>query len=96
VADVCISKKMAMTQADFLRLLPEVFGEDFYQIYPDRVERREPNRKLSIRLNPTGTLKIGAIAMPQLQLDFVFSGYQPLETKAFFKRFNAVYHRGGG
>ena len=96
MAEICITKNMAMTQRDFLRLLPLVFPSGLYQVYQDRVDFEEPNRKLCIHFFSKDALKIGAIEMPQLQLDFVFSGYQPSETKSFFKRFNTVYHRGGG
>ena len=96
MAEICITKNMAMTQRDFLRLLPLVFPSGLYQVYQDRVDFEDLNRKLCIRFFSMDTLKIGAIEMPQLQLNFVFSGYQPAETEFFIKRFNAVYHRGGG
>ena len=96
VADFQISKELALTRADLLRLLPVLSRKKSCNISGNGIEITDQEFSIVITIIEKPELKIGALALPRLRLDFHFTGdsRQPLDD--FLRQFERVYQRGGG
>jgi hypothetical protein len=93
MADVKVTKIMALTIDDLLRLLPAVVPGVEVQLVQNRIDLLPG---LIIELDQSQPTRVGAIIMPQLQLDFCFHDWQQTEIEGFIIKFDRIFQRGGG
>ena len=94
--DLKISKTLAVTKADFLRLLPSAMCGLSYKIKQNDIVAIQKKSRIEINLQEKKSRKIGAISLPQLQIDFCFVDWQKVDVDRFIERFNRNFQRGGG
>ena len=87
---------MAVTHAEFFRLLGKVVGER-------RVARRETGARvetdvgvINISLGEEATRRLGLLEVPVTRVTLEFQGYSAEEYEVFMRRFNLGFQKGGG
>lgn len=93
MTDVKITKIMALTIDDLLRLLPAVVPGVQVQLAKNRIDLLPG---LIIELDQCQSVSLGAILIPQLKLNFCFYDWQKTEVEAFIFKFERAFQRGGG
>ncbi|HEY0836857.1 MAG TPA: hypothetical protein VGE72_23300 [Azospirillum sp.] len=91
-----VEKDMALTPADFARLLP-----DAARGLPWRVEAGVyciggADAGVDIRLDQLPERRIALMALPRLRVTLAFRGWSAEERRAFLDRFDTAFRRGGG
>ena len=87
---------MSCSPADWLRLLPEAMGERAWRQQADAVHAVLGAGTLSIHWRPGATRRLAQLALPTLQVRFVFDGVDAAARDAFMQRFDLYTQRGGG
>lgn len=93
---LALAQDMTIAREAFLRLLPAAVGHAPFEV--DATEIRPLDRSLGWRITvaPLPALRLGAIALPRLQVEIRLAGYDAARTRAFLERFELYYRRGGG
>ncbi len=92
-----IAMEMGFTEADFLRTISIFMAGKPYQVEGSRIRIAEEEREITISLSGHRERKIGpTVSFPLMDVEFVFSGFGEEERKAFMKRFELIFRRGGG
>ncbi|MGR9099263.1 MAG: hypothetical protein ACU826_01725 [Gammaproteobacteria bacterium] len=91
-----LSKTLAIGRADFFRLFPSVLPDVKLRIEGQGLSAAQGESILEIRLTEKKKLKIGAVSLPQLQIDMIFRGWESSEIDRFIARFERCFQRGGG
>lgn len=90
-----IEREMSLSHGEFLRTLPEVLGAA-----PRPVEGviavESGGKRLTIRLAPEASRRLGALTLPVTRVALTFDGYTEEEMARFLERFERAYHRAGG
>lgn len=87
---------MGISHADLYRVLGTALGGVPYELRPGRIDLREAERRLTIRVGPERERRIASLRLPATALEFHFRGYTGAERERVLARFARVYHKGGG
>ncbi|MEX2516847.1 MAG: hypothetical protein WD572_08085 [Gammaproteobacteria bacterium] len=90
------SREMAVSHADFLRLLPHAMPGYELSSDEDRIIATAGNKKVEIRLGPESERRIAMLRVPVTEVTLVFKGFTDEEARAFLDKFDMTYRRGGG
>ena len=91
-----LEKDMSISHAEFFRSLAHLLaGEDFVLREDGATIRREQGI-VHIRLGPEGQRRLGNFALPRTLVEIAFEGCPDHEARAFLKRFDDTFRRGGG
>ena len=96
MAALVLTRELGLDHADFFRILPQVLAGDPVQITATMVVVDEAQRRLTLRLAPTGKRQIASLCLPVTQVSFEFSGYSEEDISTFMERFARHFQRGGG
>lgn len=94
--DICFSREMGFTRAEFLRILPAAFGDHLHQIESTGARAAIDEGQLQIRISEQKYRKIASISLPYLEVDFSFSGLKQERVDEVMRFFDLRYQRGGG
>jgi|TARA_Y100000294_G_scaffold123600_1_gene114975 hypothetical protein len=93
---VAVEKKMALTHADFFRIIPRVLGTDNFEKKPDGVILEDGEKRLEITLGPERERRIANLRVPATDVRLEFSGYTDSERAAQLDLFERMFQKGGG
>lgn len=91
-----IHKTMAISHADFFRLLPGALSGVAFQVHGTTVVAEDGPRRLEITLSPEGRRRIALLELPVTDVHLTLTGYAPADADALLTRFDRSYQRGGG
>lgn len=94
--ELTISKTLAVTKVDFFRLLPSAMSGLSYQTEQDAVVAIQEKSRIVISLQVKKNREVGAISLPQLQIDLCFTDWRKSEIDGFMECFDRHFQRGGG
>ena len=94
--DYVVSKQLTISTDDFFRLAPLAMEGLNFKTGEGAVYARIGDRQLKITTEKMENRRIGSLNLPQLKIDFRFSGWEKSEREEFMFRFDRVYQRGGG
>lgn len=88
-----VVKEMALTRAEFVRLLPGAAG--------DAVVREEDGvfrvgDAVSIALDPLPPRRLGLFTIPAMRVTLRFHGGTDADAQDFVRRFDRAFQKGGG
>ena len=87
---------MAITHADFFRMVqPLLAGEDC-TVYEDGVSIRRGDASIDVRLGPEGRRRLGNVSLPRTQVEIRLRDCPPDAAAAFLAAFDTRFRRGGG
>lgn len=88
---------MALTHADFFRLLARAVGTDAYQVEDGRVRvAGDAGRRVEIVLGPEVPRRIALLEVPSMRVRITLTGFPQAEAAAWLGRFDRTYQKGGG
>jgi hypothetical protein len=87
---------MAISHADFFRILPAALNTMDYCVTQNSVVVEEASRSLRINLSEERERRIALLALPVTDVELVFTGYSEADIENFLARFHDCYRRGGG
>lgn len=102
---VMIEKEMGYSRREFLNQFKFFSRELNYSLldnliiieeFPLKHESCGLNSSIHITLNEMPDRSIGSLNIPRLSVKFIFKNYSELQKKAFFKKFDFSFQRGGG
>ncbi|HYH21942.1 MAG TPA: hypothetical protein VD995_25325 [Azospirillum sp.] len=96
MSDTLVDKDMALTRADFARLLPEAAHGLPWRAEDGVYHIGGVEAGVEIRLEPLPDRRIALIALPRLRVTLAFRGWSAEERSAFLDRFDTAFRRGGG
>ncbi|WP_431862181.1 hypothetical protein [Azospirillum sp.] len=88
-----VVKEMALTRAEFLRLLPGAAGEAPVR-EGDGVFR--VGGAVEIALDPQPPRRLGLFTIPVMRVTLRFHGGTDEDAQAFVRRFDRAFQKGGG
>ncbi len=92
-----VVKEMALTPADFVRLLPRALDGWAYEVGPAGAAIGTAERGVTITLTEMPRRVITSLLSIELsQVEIAFHGLAPGEQKSFLERFDRTFQRGGG
>ena len=91
-----ITKEMAITHAEFFRLLPNALDALPFKKTGNRVVVEEKGRRLDIGLGPERTRQIAGLKVPATDVTLSFTGYDKTAIAAALRLFERAYQKGGG
>jgi len=91
-----ITKEMAITHAEFFRLLPTALDGHPFKKSGNRVVVEDQGRRLEIGLGPERSRQIAGLKLPATDVTLSFAGYDKTEIAAVLRLFERAYHKGGG
>lgn len=89
-------KDMAITWADFVRLLPNALPGWSYRLDAPRVEIGSPERGATIVARPLPARAFGPVRLARLQVEIELHGLEDRDAESFMRLFDRAYQRGGG
>jgi len=93
---VTVTKEMAVTHADFFRILPSAFPDCDYDIQGTTIWRQRDGGTLEIKLGPEGTRRIALLKLPQTSITLTFRGYSQSQRSELIEQFDKGFQRAGG
>lgn len=94
--EVHISREMAITLTEFLRILPAALGHDRFVMRRRECHIEYGDGRVLIRLGTTDERRIGSVALPVTTVEFCFEGVDDPSRSVFMERFDRYFQRGGG
>ncbi len=91
-----ITKEMAVTHADFFRLLPIALDGHPFKKSGNRVVVEDQGRRLEIGLGPERSRQIAGLKLPATDVTLSFTGYDRTAVAAALRLFERAYQKGGG
>lgn len=88
--------EMALTRADFLRLLPVAVGSESYRVEGDEILGAGGAIAWRIHITERSGRPFGPVALPVLAVTLTLDGATSREAHAFVDRFLLGYQRAGG
>ena len=88
--------EMALTRAEFLRLLPLAVGQVQLRVGAECIEGCTDDVQWTIRIVERPERRIAALALPVLDVTLDCAAVEPDGVKRFVERFLAAYQRAGG
>ncbi len=95
-AKIVVEKEMAITHADFLRLLPRALDGREHTIDGNRIVVEDGPRRLEITLSETTERRIALLTLPVTRVRLEYCGYTEAEAAAAVALFDRAFQRGGG
>lgn len=86
-------KEMALTRAEFLRLLP---GAADGVAWRDEGGVVHVGNAVEIALEPLPPRRLGLFEIPVMRVTLSFHGWTETEVRAFVQRFDRAFQKGGG
>lgn len=96
MGQICFSKEMGLTHADFFRLLPRAMGDYGYEIDGSTVRATVHAGTVEIVLGPQKTRQIALLRLPYAVVSFTFKDVSEAQQLAFTEHFDLHFRRGGG
>ena len=93
---VTISREMTITHKDFFRLLPKALKNKEYFISGRRVTVSQGECSVNINLSAETGRQLGALVVPVIQVEIIFTGYSEVDITRFLQHFDLAYQKGGG
>lgn len=90
-----ITKDMALTRGDLLRLLPGALDGLPWRAEADRI-RIGDGDGVDLLVEALPPRRFGPVDIPRLRIGFAFHGWNEAERGAFLARFDRAFQRGGG
>ncbi len=90
-----ITKDMALTREDLLRLLPGAVDGLPWRADADRIRIGE-EVGVDLLIEALPPRRFGPVDIPRLRVGFAFRGWDEAERGAFLARFDRAFQRGGG
>ena len=87
---------MALTHADFFRIIPKALGGKDFETTGAKVTFNEGDKRLEISIGAERTRKIALMEIPALDVRLEFSGYTDAEREAALDLFDFNFQKGGG
>ena len=87
---------MALTRAEFLRLLPVAVGGAAYRVEGDEIGSLAGSPAWRIRLSERAPRAFGPVAIPVLAVTLEVDAADDADARAFVSRFLLGYQRAGG
>ncbi len=87
---------MAITHADFLRLLPRALDGREHTVDGNRIVVEDGPRRLEITLSETTERRIALLALPVTRVRLEYRGYTGAEAAVAVSLFDRAFQRGGG
>ena len=91
-----VVKEMGLTPEAFLRGLPGLMQGNSCQEEDGQLRLTLPVGEIRIRLVPLPPRRLASLELPVTRVEFDLSELNEEAAKAFMKRFELHYHRGGG
>jgi len=91
-----VEKEMALTHADFFRIIPRALGSDNFGRTDTGVVLEQGNKRLQITLSPERRRKIALMEIPACDVRLEFTTYSEPEREAVLDLFNLMFQKGGG
>lgn len=91
-----LTRLMAITEADFFRLLPRVLTGAEHCLPRKNMTIPYAGGYVHIHLSILPDRKIGSLELPELALRLAFENLSTTEQAAFMRRFDTAFQRGGG
>ncbi len=91
-----VEKEMALTHADFFRIIARALGTDEFEKKPDGVVLEDGDRRLEVTLGPERSRTIAMMEIPACDVTLVFSGYGEEERAAVLDLFWRKFQKAGG
>ena len=95
-APFVVEKEMALTHADFFRVIPRALGTEDFKRTGAGVVLANGDRRLEVTLGPERIRKIAMMEIPACDVTLVFSGYSEEERAAALHLFDRMFQKGGG
>ncbi|MEM7221692.1 MAG: hypothetical protein AAF495_01850 [Pseudomonadota bacterium] len=90
-------KDMALTEADFRRLIPKALDGWDYRMEGTKVEAGTAERGIAISLSPLPTRTLGGLLkLERHRVEIAFRGLEKPEQEGFLRQFDQAFQRGGG
>ena len=93
---IVVDKEMAITHADFLRILPRALDGREHTVDGSRFVVEDGPRRLEITLAETTERRIALLALPVTRVRLEYRGYTEAEAAAAVALFDRAFRRGGG
>ncbi len=93
---IVVEKEMAVTHADFLRLLPRALDGREHTVDGNRIVVEDDPRRLEITLSETTERRIALLTLPVTRVRLEYCGYTEAEAAAAVALFDRAFQRGGG
>ncbi len=93
---VTVKKEMALTHADFFRIIAGALGTDDFEKTPGGVVLEDGDKRLDVTLGPERSRMIAMMEIPVCDVTLVFSGYGEEERAAALDLFERMFQKGGG
>lgn len=90
-----VTKDMALTRDDLLRLLPGALDGLPWRAEADRI-RIGGETGVDLLIEPLPPRRFGPVEIPRLRVGFAFRGWDEAAQRAFLARFDRAFQRGGG
>ncbi len=94
--EVRVTKDMALSHADFFRILPGLLDGEAYEIDGNKVRVARGPGQIEIRLSPEGHRQMAALRLPRTQIELRFRSCSLQAVETFLADFDLRYRRGGG
>lgn len=92
----CVRKDMAISHADFMRILPAALDGTHFTRAGDLIQVEDQRGRVEIRLLPETVRTLSSLQIPRTEIELRFFDYGEHAIKAFMSRFDLHYRRGGG
>ncbi|NQV85158.1 MAG: hypothetical protein HQ494_15210 [Rhodospirillales bacterium] len=95
-APFIVEKEMALTYADFFRIIPRALGSDMFEKTDSGVVLVGGGKRLEITLGKERIRQIALMKIPACHVRLEFTGYTDPERKAALDLFDRIFQKGGG
>lgn len=93
---VVIEKEMALTHADFFRIIPRALDTEDFDQTDSGVVLTGADKRLEISIGPERTRQIALMKIPACDVRLEFSGYSEAARAAALVLFDRMFQKGGG
>jgi hypothetical protein len=91
-----ITLDMAISHAEFFRLLPDAIAGARWQAEGSRISIAQPDGRVEILLSSERTRRIASLSLPVTNVTLSFDGFSEEAIERFMSRFHLYFRRGGG
>ena len=95
-SETALVRQMALTHKEFLRTLPAASAGWEHDTAGSRMLLSRNGLRVEIRLGAQRERRIGSLCLPQTEVELRFVGLDEDARRAFLRRFDLAYQRGGG
>lgn len=95
-APFIVQKEMALTHADFFRIIPKALGTDAFEKTGTGVVLADGEKRLEIAVGPERVRKIALMEVPACDVRLEFTAYSDDEREVALFLFDRMFQKGGG